>query len=114
MSRAAVTSTVDTLDLLTWFKLILRYPTYTETSKVSILWLDTPKTAKILISRLLPFGYQQSVSDLFIQAPFIKLPGYRLVLVVQVKDVPRLLMVNPEDGPTCLNNPLTLMCLIFN
>lgn len=72
MAGAAFASAVHALDLLSGLQLVLRHPTYTKAPKICVLGLNTPQATQVLIPGLLPFGYEQAISDPFIKAPLIE------------------------------------------
>lgn len=113
-TAAAATSTVHAFHHFARLKFIPRYPANTGGPKICILWLDAPEAAQIFIAGLFPLGYQQSVGYALIQAPLVQILGDGLLLTVQIKNISRSLVVQPEYRPAGFYHPFAFVCLIFN
>ena len=86
-----------------------------------VLVPDAAQTALVLgfwayefvVSVLLPLGDQVLIRPLLAEAVHVELLGYLLLLVVELVDVARTLMVEFQDFPPDLDFPLTFMRLVF-
>ena len=106
-------------------QLVLGHPADAVGGEVGVPGLDAPQAAQVLVALLLPLRDQVRVCNLLPDAVVVEVPGDRLAPVEQVEQVPgergqsclarrsspRLLVVDFEDRPECLNLPLALVVL---
>lgn len=77
---------MHTLKSLSVLEVSLWYSTDTRRSFiVHVSALYTPRTAQLLVSLFLPFGYQIGVCIALLHQPIVKFLGYLLTFVVQVE-----------------------------
>ena len=103
LSRTSMTSTMNTLDDFSLLELSLGHTAHTIRSEIGVTRLNAPQAAQILISGLFPLGDEISIGYLLVDAIVVELLGNGLAFIVQIVDVPRLLMVNLEYGPENLS-----------
>lgn len=113
LSRTSMTSTMNTLDDFSLFQLCLRDTTHTIRSEIGVTRLNAPQAAQILISGLFPLGDEISIGYLLVDAIVVELLGNGLAFIVQIVDVPRLLVMDLEYGPENLGLALAFVWRCF-
>lgn len=100
---------MHTFDHSALFQLRFWNPANTIRSEVCVPRLDAAQAAQVLVARFLPLGYQISVRNLLPDAVVVQLPADGFSSIKQIVDVSGLLVVDLEDGPQALVDPLALV-----
>lgn len=93
------TPTRHTLHRFIILDILPRHSANARTLMDILLALNTSQTAQVFVSLLSPLGNEITISVIFLQQVSIQLFGNGLLLVVQLVDISRSLMMNPINVP---------------
>lgn len=100
---------MNTLDHTALLQFRLGHPANAVCPEIRVPRLDASQAAKVLVSGLLPFGYQIRIGNLLPDAIIVQLPADGFSPIEQVVNISGLLVVDLEDGPQALVDTLALV-----
>ena len=89
-------------------------PTNALRPTISILPLNTPQAAQILVPPPFPLGDEGGIRYSLLQTPFVKVSADGGSLVEKIVDITGSLVMDLEDGPSTFYDSFTLMTFIFS
>ena len=111
--RTPFASAFDALNDFAFLKIISWHSAYAPRPKLRVLLLNTLQTAKPFIALLFPFCDQIGVSPLLPKTVVVKFATNFFLLVKEVVNVARHLVVSSKDGPNRFWLSFSLKGLIF-